>query len=159
MRILYAMALLAGLVLFCRSTPVMAADNDGTERLERLEHRVNEMAQRQEQFMQRLNAQMEHREQMMPPGNPALRPQDGPVMQQCPAPACPQMKRAHCCLGALVGLCLLGGMVINILIATWIYTDIRKRNEGSGIFVALALLAGIPTAIIYAISRIGDKKP
>jgi len=43
--------------------------------------------------------------------------------------------------------------------AIWIFTDIRKRGEGHGIFVALALLAGIPTAIIYALVRIGDKKP
>jgi preprotein translocase subunit SecY len=59
----------------------------------------------------------------------------------------------------LVKLCLLVAFVFNILLAIWIYTDIRKRGEGSGIFIALAILAGIPAAIIYAIVRIGDKKP
>ena len=47
-------------------------------------------------------------------------------------------------------------IAFNILVAVWIHTDIRKRGEGSGIFIALAVLAGIPAAIIYALVRIGD---
>ena len=50
------------------------------------------------------------------------------------------------------------GILCNILLAIWIFTDIRKRGEGSGIFVAMALVAGIPAAIIYSLVRIGDKK-
>ena len=42
--------------------------------------------------------------------------------------------------------------------AIWIYTDIRKRGEGSAIFIAMALVAGIPAALIYALTRLGDKK-
>jgi hypothetical protein len=61
-------------------------------------------------------------------------------------------------IGHLIGLLLLIGSVCNILLAVWIFTDIRKRGEGSGLFIALALLAGIPTAIIYSLVRIGDKK-
>ena len=49
-------------------------------------------------------------------------------------------------------------LVFNILAAIWIYTDIRKRGEGPAIFIALALIAGVPAAIIYALVRIGDKK-
>ncbi len=59
----------------------------------------------------------------------------------------------------LVKLCFLVAFIFNILLAIWIFTDIRKRGEGSGIFIALALLAGIPAAIIYSLVRIGDKKP
>ena len=54
-------------------------------------------------------------------------------------------------------LCLIG-FICNILLAVWIFTDIRKRGEGSGIFIALALVAGIPAALIYSLARIGDKK-
>jgi ABC-type maltose transport system permease subunit len=61
-------------------------------------------------------------------------------------------------IGDLIEFCLFVGFIINILVAVWIFTDIRKRGEGSGIFVALALLAGIPPAIIYAIVCIRDKK-
>jgi hypothetical protein len=43
-------------------------------------------------------------------------------------------------------------------LASWIFTDIRKSGQGHGIFIVLALLAGFPTAILYALVRIGDKK-
>jgi ABC-type maltose transport system permease subunit len=57
----------------------------------------------------------------------------------------------------MLRLIILVWIACNILLAIWIYTDIRKRGEGSGIFVALALLAGIPVAIIYSLVRIADK--
>ena len=59
----------------------------------------------------------------------------------------------------MVKLLFLIGILCNILLTIWIFTDIRKRGEGSGIFVALALVAGIPAALLYALVRIGDKKP
>ena len=58
----------------------------------------------------------------------------------------------------LLGLLFLIGIICNILLAIWIFTDIRKRGEGSGIFIAMALVAGIPAALIYALTRLGDKK-
>ena len=51
------------------------------------------------------------------------------------------------------------GMICNILLAIWIFTDIRKRGEGSGIFIVMALVAGIPAALIYSLTRIGDRRP
>jgi hypothetical protein len=57
-----------------------------------------------------------------------------------------------------MGLIFLAAILCNILLTIWIFTDIRKRGEGSGIFVAMALVAGIPAAIIYALARIGDRK-
>ena len=75
-------------------------------------------------------------------------------------PAAPSAaaKLAHD-LAGLLKLCFLAGFVFNILVAVWIYRDIRKRGDGSGIFIALALLAGIPAAIIYSLVRIAEKKP
>jgi len=49
-------------------------------------------------------------------------------------------------------------VVCNVLLASWIFTDIRRLGQGHGIFIALALLAGFPAAILYAGVRIGDKK-
>jgi preprotein translocase subunit SecY len=46
-----------------------------------------------------------------------------------------------------------------VLLVVWIDTAIRKRGEGSGIFIALALVAGVPAAIIYSLVRIADKLP
>jgi hypothetical protein len=48
--------------------------------------------------------------------------------------------------------------LLHILLAVWVYTDIRKRGEGHGIFIVLVLLAGLPAAILYALVRIGDAK-
>lgn len=46
----------------------------------------------------------------------------------------------------------------HILLAVWIFLDIRKRGEGHGIFVALALLAGFCAAILYALVRLADMR-
>lgn len=62
------------------------------------------------------------------------------------------------CLMGIVRAFVVVWLVCNVLLASWIFTDIRKSGQGHGIFVALALLAGFPTAILYALVRIGDKK-
>lgn len=168
------------LTMFGSSAPLMAAEDEPrgpADRLERLERRVNEMAQRQEQFMRRLGAQQERqapmgaveREDMRPMkplrdragiGKP-MPPAGPPARAVAPAAVGPYPGAAklHKDIGGLIGLCLLVGFIFNILLAIWIFTDIRKRGEGSGLFIALALLAGIPAAIIYSLVRIGDKKP
>ena len=162
---LYLVAAFAGLVWFGRATPANAAEDSGGpgDRLERLERRVHEMAERQEQMMRNVGAQMERQQlerqgpmaqpgmegrpaQMQPPGGPFAGPHNSPGV------------RAAKGLHDLLGLLFLIGFICNILMAIWIYTDIRKRGEGSTIFVAMAVVAGVPAALIYAVTRIGDKK-
>jgi hypothetical protein len=63
----------------------------------------------------------------------------------------------RCVFGLLKGALVLWA-VCNVLLAAWVYTDIRKLGQGHGIFIALVLLAGFPAAILYAVVRIGDKK-
>jgi len=46
--------------------------------------------------------------------------------------------------------------IVHILVAVWIYQDIRRRNSGSGIWIVIALLAGLLGALVYAVVRIGD---
>ena len=75
----------------------------------------------------------------------------------CPPPAakgCPMCPAGRCLLRAVLSILA----VIHVLLATWVYTDIRKRGEGHGVFIVLALLGGIPATILYALVRIGDKK-
>lgn len=48
------------------------------------------------------------------------------------------------------------GAVVNVLLAIWVYQDIRKRNSGSGLWIVLALLAGFFGTLLYAIVRLGD---
>jgi len=167
------------LAMLGRATPAPAAEEDRggpADRLERLERRLDELAQRQEQLMRRLGAQQQGQLRMAGPGQENFRPPmglrgrarfaqpmplpEGPVPAGVPAP---EGLRAAASkhlqdIAGVVKLCFLVAIVFNILLAIWIYTDIRKRGEGSVIFIALALLAGVPAAIIYTLVRIGDKK-
>jgi hypothetical protein len=68
------------------------------------------------------------------------------------------MKSEIRCVVGIFRALLVVWMVCNVLLASWIFTDIRKLGQGHGIFIALALLAGFPAAILYAVVRIGDKK-
>ena len=169
------------LAMFGRVTPVCAAEADqggAGDRLERLERRVNEMAQRQEQLMRRLEAQQQERQAPMAgPGGENVRtmkplrnragmgqpmpPVGAPAMAGLPVPPGQPAHdgNVHKDIAGLIKFCCLIAFIFNILIAIWIFTDIRKRGEGSGLFIVLALLAGIPAAIIYALVRIGDKRP
>jgi len=151
----------AGLVLSFRTTSAFAAEERDGElaRLERLERRVNEIAERQEQFMHQLGAQMERQARMGQPGNENLRPpwKPGPPGMPVPPPNV-RLPDASKGLPHFVRLLFLIAIICNILLAIWIFTDIRKRGEGSGIFIAVALVAGIPAALIYALTRLGDKK-
>ena len=168
------------LTMFGSTAPLMAAEDEPrgpADRLERLERRVNEMAQRQEQLLRRLSAQQERQAPMPAAGRDNLRPlrplrdraaignrmppAGAPALGGVPAPVGPPPGAATLGkdIAGLLKLCLLVGFIFNILLAIWIFTDIRKRGEGSGVFIALALLAGIPAAIIYSLVRIGDKKP
>jgi len=50
-------------------------------------------------------------------------------------------------------------VVIHILVAIWVHMDIRQLNRGSGIWVVIALLAGLLGALVYAVVRLGDGRP
>jgi hypothetical protein len=46
----------------------------------------------------------------------------------------------------------------HILLAIWVFQDIRKRGTGSGVWIALALLTGFWGTLLYVIVRLADKK-
>ena len=48
--------------------------------------------------------------------------------------------------------------VVHILVGVWVYQDIRRRNAGSGIWIALGLLTGLLGALVYAVVRLGDSR-
>src|ERR1019366_4041771 len=110
------------------ASPVSAAEPDQSppaDRLERLERRVNKMAQRQEQLMQRLGAQQEHQAPMAAPdreniharqpepgragfGQP-MSPAGAPAFAEGPAPASPPAHDANARkdIAGLIKLCFL----------------------------------------------------
>jgi hypothetical protein len=143
--------------------------------MQRLEQRLNEMNQRQQQILNRMESLQgampgAGRGNMPPPGAPMGARGGGPGFRPMPAqgfegvqpPPAQEWPNGALTvrinrLGDMVRLCFLGFVICNILSAIWIFSDIRKRGEGPGIFVALALLAGIPAAIIYSLVRLGDR--
>lgn len=48
--------------------------------------------------------------------------------------------------------------IVHILVAVWVYQDIRRRNAGSGIWIVIALLTGLLGALVYAVVRLGDNR-
>ena len=56
--------------------------------------------------------------------------------------------------GAIVLFCI----IVNILLAVWVYKDIREKTNSSGIWIVIVLLTGLFGAIVYAIVRLGDMK-
>jgi hypothetical protein len=49
-------------------------------------------------------------------------------------------------------------MVVHILVAVWVYQDIRRRGCESGIWIVIALLTGLLGTLVYAIVRLGDSE-
>ena len=47
-------------------------------------------------------------------------------------------------------------VIVHILVAIWVFQDIRQRSCGSGIWIVVALLAGLFGVIAYAIVRLSD---
>jgi len=195
-RKLCLLAGVSGLAFFGNSRAALAGGGEFAgpeERLQRLEQRINDLADRQEQLMRPLGAALDNGGPMggQPGGpgqlqgpmgrrgggaaqfqgpmgrggagaaqfqGPTPGPGAGNVVPMTPAGGPNELMevRVHR-LGDLARFLALVCMVCNVLLAIWIFTDIRKRGEGSGIFVALALVAGVPAAIVYALVRIGDK--
>ncbi len=154
---------LAAFVCWGGITSSRAADEAAAgspERMERLEQRINELTQRQAQMRRPEGgpdraqpAPMQNRERMA----------NGAPLQNMPGPGNPGVPGAAAAkiwkdIAGMLHLCFLIGIIFNVLTAMWIFSDIRKRGEGSGVFVALALLAGAPAAVIYCLARIGDRK-
>ena len=47
-------------------------------------------------------------------------------------------------------------LVVHILTAVWVYRDIHQRSHQSGLWVVIALLAGLLGTLVYAVVRLGD---
>jgi hypothetical protein len=49
-------------------------------------------------------------------------------------------------------------LVVHILVAVWVYQDIRRRGSGSGIWIVIALLTGLLGTLVYAVVRLGNNE-
>ena len=46
--------------------------------------------------------------------------------------------------------------IVHILTAIWVYQDIKKRSNISGIWIVIALLTGLLGTLVYAVVRLGE---
>ena len=67
---------------------------------------------------------------------------------------CPHPNWCKPCMRPLLLICF----VVHILLAVWVYKDIRQRNAGSGLWIVVALLTGLLGALVYAVVRLGDSR-
>jgi hypothetical protein len=94
-------------------------------------------------------------EQAAPAGQMPMPPHLRPPIQVTLSPA---MEGVFWRAVRIAKASLLAIFACHILLAVWIFLDIRKRGDGHGIFIALALLAGFCAAILYALVRLADMK-
>lgn len=58
--------------------------------------------------------------------------------------------------GGFFHLIFLISIVVHVLVAIWVYMDIKARKTGSGLWIAITLLAGLLGALVYAVVRLGE---
>jgi hypothetical protein len=47
-------------------------------------------------------------------------------------------------------------LIVHILTAIWVYQDIKKRSDLSGVWIVIALLTGLLGTLVYAVVRLGE---
>ena len=138
------LALLVTVVLICSSAAI-AAEGDPPQppqqkiqqQMQRIRHAQNELEQQRQQLDQHRQELEHQREQMQRHGQ-------WPHRKDEPKPMCV----------LLMVMCV----VVHILVAVWVFQDIRTRGTGSGIWIVIALIAGLLGALVYAVVRLGDVK-
>lgn len=126
-----ASLLLPGLTL-CQEQDDLQGDPEYQMELQRMDLELEN--QRAEAELQRRMQELELEGKKMQLEQAMQQPEDGPM-------------------AVLLILCA----VVHVLVAVWIYQDIRHRNAGSGLWIVLGLLAGLLAALVYAVVRLGDK--
>ena len=61
------------------------------------------------------------------------------------------------CPGPLCPVFILYCLVVNLILAFWVNSDIQQRKMGSRIWIVIALLTGLLGTFVYALVRIGDR--
>jgi|GEM_PF-1623536 Flp pilus assembly protein TadB len=143
----WLLCLAAVAMLFVVAPVARAARSDeDDERADKMSRRLRKAQEQIQHMQQQMQQQMQQRTPPMP----------GPLCPSC-AMAKPAAMRSRCLHGVIHAIALVL-MIVHIILAVWVYSDVQKRGvPGRGIFIVLVLLAGVPMSILYALVRIGDK--
>ena len=128
-------------------------EREGPERQMEMRNREMDMQQREAKmdFEQKVR-QLELEQRKLQLERERL-PKKRPLMDRPPVERLKDVVQKHK-EGPHPLLLLIG--VVHILAAVWVYTDIRERSRGSGLWVVITLLAGLLGALVYAVVRLGD---
>ncbi len=63
----------------------------------------------------------------------------------------------HCSHGKMFPLLVIF-CIVHILVAVWIYQDIRKRDVGSRLGIVIDVVTGLLGVLVYAVVRLGDNR-
>ncbi|MBM3860592.1 MAG: hypothetical protein FJ395_13205 [Verrucomicrobia bacterium] len=146
-----SLAVVAMLLVAGASARPDEGDRRLMERLERMEQQVQRLSAMQDRSPGRIGRPDGPRGPLCPPAMQASRPMPPS------GPACPVTPRHMQKIGCAVRTLIFLAIVVNIILAVWVYSDTRKQSESRGIFIVLVLLAGLPAAILYALIRLGDR--
>ena len=130
-------------ILIC-SAATIAAEGDTPppqQQMQRIQNAQRELEQQRQQ-LDRERQELERQRDRMQPQRQWLRQK--PMHMGSHRPIC----------GLLMVMCV----VVHILVAIWVFQDIRTRGTGSGIWIVIALIAGLLGALVYAVVRLGDIK-
>ena len=95
---------------------------------------------------------------MMPPGCPmAGQVKSKGCWRQHRDGCCPMRGPLAPCCGHALPLLLLVMGIVNLLLTVIVSMDMAREGRFNGLWIPLLLIAGVPTSIIYALFRIGDK--
>lgn len=137
-------ALLMTVALFCSSAAIAAEDTpqqppqEIQQQMQQIRRAQNELEE-QRQELDRQRQELEHQRQQM--------------QLQGQAPQRKQIPPRPLCVAMMV-ICV----AVHILVSIWVFQDIRTRGTGSGLWIVVALIAGLLGALVYAVVRIGDVK-
>ena len=126
-------------LLICSSAMIAAEDAASPQKtspqMQRIQRAQNELQEQRHQLEMERQEFERQREQMQ---------RQGPRHKDGHKPIC----------ALLMVMCV----VVHILVAIWVFQDIRTRGVGSGIWIVIALIAGLLGALVYAVVRLGDIK-
>jgi hypothetical protein len=147
------LVLLAGQLAFGQGRPPAPPPDDPLRAIE-IRQKQLDIEQRQAEMYfnnEMRNIQLEQKRLELDHSRQMLKGQE-----QKPGQGHNAWQRHHCKMMHVCGIIIIC-LIVNILLACWVYQDIRKRNAGSGLWIVVTLLTGLPGALVYAIVRLGDK--
>lgn len=159
----FLISLLLGAYIFAEEVYGGGSRRDPAQAAPRRRRAQQPMEQQMKQKMHEMQMKMEHQAMELKEARERLR--DAEIQREAeeiemmhpgmhPKESCCMCQQLRGLLGPMMIICF----VVHILLTIWVYRDLQRRKTGSGLWIVIVLLTGLPGAIAYSIVRIGDIK-